>query len=64
MHCIQTHHIPLDPLARIGRPKTAHFKAFWELAWANMGQKWLKIALGHLFEDPKWSRNNFGKNCF
>ena len=29
-------------------PKIAHFKAFWELAWANMGERWLKIALNHL----------------
>ena len=30
----------------------------------NMGQRWLKIALNHLFEHPKWSGNNFGKNHF
>ena len=34
------------------------FKAFWEVAWANMGRKWLKAAFSHLFEHPKWSRNN------
>ena len=42
-------------------PKIAHLQAFWELAWAKMGQKWVKIALNHLFEHPKWCRNNFGK---
>ena len=46
------------PICIIG-PNIAHFKAFWELAWANMGQIWVKIALDHLFELPKWSRNNF-----
>ena len=40
------------------------FQGFWELAQANMGQKWLKMALDHLFEHPKWSRNNFGKIFF
>ena len=42
----------------------AHFKGFWDFAWANIGQKWLKIALNHLFEHPEWSRNNFGQNHF
>ena len=40
----------------------AHFKGFWDVAWATMGQQWLEIALNHLFEHPKWSRNKFGKN--
>ena len=40
----------------------AHFKAFWELAWANMGQIWLKMALNHLFEHRKWGcKGNAGE---
>ena len=39
-------------------PKVAYFKGFWDLAWDNVGQILLKIALDHLFEHPKWSRNN------
>ena len=42
----------------------AHFKAFWELAWASMGQRWLKMALNHLFEHQKWLTNNVRKNRF
>ena len=45
---------PLDPPICIVAPKTAHFKAFWDVhgpIWA-----WLKIALSHLFGHPKWSR--------
>ena len=34
---------------------------FCDLACANVGPIWLKIALNHLFEHPKWSRNDFGK---
>ena len=45
-------------------PKIADFKALWELACANMGQRWLKMALNHLFEHRKWSTSNFGKNHF
>ena len=52
------------PTVRLVGPKIAHFKGFWYLAWANMGQIRLKIALNYLFEHPKWSRNNFGKNHF
>ena len=55
---------PPDSPLRIVGPKIAHFKGCWELAWANMGQIWLKLALDHLFELPKWSKNNFGKNHF
>ena len=44
-------------LARTVSPKIAHFKGFWELAWASMGQTWLKIALIHLFEHPKCLTN-------
>ena len=51
------------PIHIVG-PKIAHFKAFWELAWANMDQIWLKIASNRLFEHPKLSKNNFGKNHF
>ena len=42
----------------------AHFKGFWDFAWANMGQIRLKIALNHLFEHPEWSRSNFRKKIF
>ena len=55
---------PLDPPVSIFVPKIAHFKGFWELAWANMGKIWLKIALNHLFEHPKWFGANFGKKSF
>ena len=55
--------IPPGPPCTVG-PKIAPFKAFLEIAWANMGQKWVKIALNHLFEHPKGCRNNFGKNHF
>ena len=55
---------PPPPPVRTAGPKIAHFKGFWELAWANMHQIRLKIALNHLFEHPQWSRNNFGKNHF
>ena len=58
-------HRPPPPLYCIVSPKIAHFKAFWEIAWAKngskMGQKCLKIAL---FEPPKWCRNNFVENHF
>ena len=53
--------LPPEPAIRIVGPKNAYFKVFWEFAWANMGQIWLKVALNHLVEHPKWSRNNFGK---
>ena len=55
-------HSPRTPLCCIVNPKIAHFKGFFGLAWAHAGPRWLKIALNHLFEHPKWSRNNFGKN--
>ena len=51
-------HPPRTPLCCTVSPKIAHFKAFWELAWANRVQLWLKIAFNHLFENPKWSQNN------
>ena len=44
--------------------KIAHLKGFWELASANTGFRWLKIASDQLFEHPKWSRNNFEKKSF
>ena len=53
----------VDPPIRTASPKSAHFKGFWELAWANMGQVCLKIAFNHLLEH-NWSKNNFGKNHF
>ena len=31
---------------------------------AQMRQQGLKMAQTHLFEHPKWSRNNFGNNDF
>ena len=52
---------PTEPLCCTVIPKIAHFKASLELAWAHVGPRWLKIALNHLFEHPKWYRNNFGK---
>ena len=52
------------PSARTAGPKIAHIKVFWELAWASMRQIWLKIALNHLFEHPKWHRKNFTKKSF
>ena len=52
------------PLNRNVSPKIALYKPFWEIAWANMRQKWVKISLNHLFEHLKWCRNNFGKNLF
>ena len=55
---------PWNPLYCSANPKIAHFKAFWELAWANMHQRWFKMASDHLSEHPKCSTNNFGKNHF
>ena len=43
---------PRAPLCCNVSPKVAHFEAFCEIASAKMGQKWLKIALNHLFEHP------------
>ena len=51
---------PRTPPVRSVGPK----KGVWELAWANMGQGWLKIPLNHLLEHPRWFRNNFGNNHF
>ena len=34
-------------------PKTALFKAFWELAWVHMGQQQLKTTLNHLSMHPQ-----------
>ena len=57
-------HSLCTPLYSTTIPKIAHFKAFLELAWAHVGPRWLKMALNHLSELSKWSRNNFGKkNC-
>ena len=54
---------PGPPSVRIlnDGPQVAHFKGSWDLAWANMGQIRLKIALDNLFEHPRRSRNGFGK---
>ena len=46
----------------MGEGISAHFKGFGGLAWAHVGPRWLKIALNHLFELRKWSKNNLGKN--
>ena len=40
------------------------FQALWAVALANMGQRPLETARNHLFEHPKWSRNNLGQNLF
>ena len=45
----------------IGPLRDASKRCFGELAWANMGQIWLKITLNHLFEHPNIK---FGKNHF
>ena len=58
-------HSPRTPLCYTVSPKIGQgFKAFLELAWAHVGPRWLKIALKHLFEHPKWCGNHFGKNHF
>ena len=54
---------PRTPLMRTVGPEIAHFERFGELALANMGQIWLKIAFNY-FEHPNWSRNNFEKIIF
>ena len=38
------------------------FKAFWDFPWPKTRHQSLKTGQKHLFEHPKWSRNNFGKN--
>ena len=43
---------PDPPPPRIVSPNIAQFKGFWEFAWANMGQTFLKIALNHLLSTP------------
>ena len=53
-----------DPFLTIVGPKRPIFKAFWDFPWPKTRHHGLKTALKHLFEHPKWSRNNFGKNLF
>ena len=43
-------------------PKKACLRLFWELASAEMGQKWLKVALTHLFEQSKCLGTTLKKN--
>ena len=50
--------LPLHLPAHIAGPKIAYCKGFGELAWATHKR------FNHVFEHPKWSWNNFGKNCF
>ena len=45
-------------------PKIVEFKASFQLARAHVGPTWLKMALNHSFEHPKWCRNTFKKNHF
>ena len=45
-------------------PKRPIFKVFWDFPWPKTRHHGLKTAQKHLFEHPKWSRNNFGKNHF
>ena len=45
-------------------PKRPVFKAFWEFPWPKSRHQGLKTGQKHLFEHPKWSRNNFGKKDF
>ena len=45
-------------------PKRPIFKAFWDFPWPKTRHHGLKMAPKHLFEHPKWSRNNFGKKNF
>ena len=51
----------LDPFLVSKRPI---FKAFWDFPWPKTRHHGLKMAQKHLFEHPRWSRNNFGKNHF
>ena len=45
-------------------PKRPIFKAFPDFPWPITHHYGLKTAYIHFSEDPKWSRNNFGKNDF
>ena len=45
-------------------PKRPVFKEFWDFPWPKTRHHGLKTAEKHLFEHPKSSRNNFGKNHF
>ena len=42
-----------DPPLHTAGAEIAHFKGFGELAFTNMRQIQLKIALDHLFEHPE-----------
>ena len=44
--------------------KRTIFKAFWDLPWPKTRPHGLKTSEKHLFEHPKWSRNNFETNDF
>ena len=50
-----------DPFLDLKRPL---FKAFCDFPWAKTCHHELKTGEKHLFEHPKWFRNNFGKNDF
>ena len=45
-------------------PKRPLFKAYWDFPWPKTRHHGLKTGQKHLFEDPKWSRNNFETNYF
>ena len=45
-------------------PKRPIFKAFLYVPWPKTRHHGLKTGQKHLFEHPKWSRNNFEKNPF
>ena len=45
-------------------PKRPIFKAFWDFPWPKTRHHGLEMAKKHLFENPKWSKNNFEKNIF
>ena len=44
--------------------KRPNFKAFWDFLWPKLRHHGLKTCYKRLFEHPKLSRNNFGKNDF
>ena len=41
-----------------------YIKAFWDFPWPKTRHHGLKTGQKHVFEHPKWSGNNFGKNDF
>ena len=61
-------HVAQDTARSWFRGVGAHcavFGAFWGFfPWPKTRHHGLKMAQKHLFEHPKWSRNNFGKNQF